>query len=371
MELLDYLPYVFLVPAVVQIFYYLVFFSRFAFAKPVKKEPKKLPPISVIVCGRNEEENFKHNLPKLFLQDYPQYEVIAVNDQSIDNSKEVLEEIQKHHANMHIVDVMENDRFWRGKKYGLTLGIKRATYEHMLFIDADCIPASNNWIREMASGFDSPQKEIVLGFGAYQKKRSLLNLLIRYETLHTAIQYFSYAMMKMPYMGIGRNLAYVRPLFYRHKGFVPHMHIPMGDDDLFVNTAATPTNTSVVFSKDSFTYSIPEIHYADWFVQKRRHMAAGTRYKGVHKVLLATYGANQILFYLSLIGLAIYWPVPVWIWYLLGLKLLLQYTIFFFSSRKTGDWEVLLLLPFLELFLVVNQIFILLANSVNKGYKWK
>jgi len=365
------LPLAFFIPLAIQVLYYTIIFSRFAFTKAVSKSGNAQPPISVIVCGRNEEENFKANLPQLFLQNYPVFEVVAVNDQSIDNSKDVLEDFQKIHANLKLVDVKENDRFWRGKKFGLTLGIKAASYDHMLFIDADCIPASKNWIAEMASGFSSNTKEIVLGFGAYQKKRSLLNMLIRYETLHTAIQYFSFAMMRMPYMGVGRNLAYKRELFYAHKGFVPHMHIPMGDDDLFVNTAATTKNTSVVFTKDSFTVSIPETHFADWFVQKRRHLASSTRYKGVHKFLLGAYGATQIMFFLSLIGLIIYWPVPAWVWYVLGGKLVLQYLIFIFSAKKTGDWDVLLLLPFLELFLVVNQLFILMANRVNKGYRWK
>lgn len=371
MDIENLLPYAFFIPLVIQVLYYLIVFSRFAFTEAKSLAVTHHPPISIIVCGRNEEENFKNNLPELFFQNYPEYEVIAVNDQSIDSTKDVLEEIQKHHTNMKIVDVKENDRFWRGKKYGLTLGIKAASYENLLFIDADCVPASKNWIAEMAAQFNQPGIQMVLGFGAYQKRRSLLNILIRYETLHTAIQYFSYALMKNAYMGVGRNLAYVRTLFYKHRGFVPHMHIPMGDDDLFVNTASTPNNTSVVFTKDSFTVSIPETHYLDWYEQKRRHLAAGTRYKGKHKLSLGLYGATQFLFYLSLVGLAIYWPVPTWVWYVLGGKLLLQYIIFGFSARKTGDWDVLLLLPFLELFLLINLLVILVANRFNKGYRWK
>lgn len=371
MEILYYVPFLLVIPAAIQIFYYLFFYSRFAFAKQLSKPIGAQPPISVIVCGRNEEENFEKNLPALFAQIYPVFEVVAINDQSIDNSKDVLEQIQKHHSNMRIVDVKENDRFWRGKKYGLTLGIKASQYDHLLFIDADCVPASKNWIAEMASGYSSNQKEMVLGFGGYQKKRSLLNWLIRYETLHTAIQYFSYALLGMPYMGVGRNLSYMRPLFYKHKGFVPHMHIPMGDDDLFVNIAATSKNTSVVFTKNSFTISIPELHFKDWFEQKRRHLAASTQYKGSHQFILGAYGATQMLFYFSLLLTPIFWPMPLWFWYVVGAKVLLQYFIVGFSARKTGDWDVLFLLPFLEFFLIINQVLILLANSTNKGYKWK
>jgi cellulose synthase/poly-beta-1,6-N-acetylglucosamine synthase-like glycosyltransferase len=365
-----YVPILILVPAGIQVIYLLFIFSRFAFSSAKKSSAKVLPPVSVIVCGRNEEENFKSNLPHLFKQDYPEYEVVAVNDQSIDNSKDVLEEFQKHHSNLRLVNVQENDRFWNGKKFGLTLGIKASQYEHLLFIDADCIPSSNEWIREMASGFIPQGKEIVLGFGAYEKKKGFLNKLIRFETLHSAIQYFSWARWGMPYMGVGRNLAYTKSLFYAQRGFVPHMHIPMGDDDLFINGAGTSKNSTVVYTKDSFTVSTPKSHFKDWFVQKRRHIAVAKNYRGSHKFILGLYGATQVLFALSLIA-AVFLNPPMWVWYGLGGRYLAQYLIFIFSAKKTGDWDLLLLLPFLEMFLLVNQVLILFANRFNKSYRWK
>lgn len=365
------LPIILLAPAAIQVIYYLFIFSRFAFSRAKKGDSKTLPPISVIVCGRNEEENFKKNLPSLLTQKYPEFEIVAVNDQSIDNSKDVLEEFQKHYKNLRLVDVQENDRFWNGKKYGLTLGIKAAAYDNLLFIDADCVPASKEWILEMASGFGNSDKEIVLGYGAYERKKGWLNKVIRFETLHSAIQYFSWALWGMPYMGVGRNLAYTRPLFYAQRGFVPHMHIPMGDDDLFINAAGTRKNTTAVYNKDSFTLSTPKTYYKDWFVQKRRHISASKFYKGVHKSVLGFYGLTQVLFLLSIAATVFFMPVPFWVWYGLGARYIVQYLVFIFSAKKTGDWDLLLLLPFLEIFLLANQVLILLANRFNKSYRWK
>lgn len=358
-------------PAAIQVLYHLVIFSRFAFSRAKKGVSTTLPPVSVIVCGRNEEENFKKNLSSLLTQNYREFEIVAVNDQSIDNSKDVLEEFQKHYKNLRLVDVQENDRFWNGKKYGLTLGIKAAAYDNLLFIDADCVPASKDWITEMASGFGNNNKEIVLGYGAYEKQKGFLNKVIRFETLHSAIQYFSWALWGMPYMGVGRNLAYTRPLFYAQRGFVPHMYVPMGDDDLFINAAGTNKNTTAVYTKESFTLSAPKTHYKDWFVQKRRHISTSKFYKGKHKMALGFYGFTQVLFLFSMLAALFLMPVATWVWYAFIARYVVQYFVFIFSAKKTGDWDLLLILPFLEVFLLANQVLILFANRFNKTYRWK
>lgn len=360
-----------LIPAAIQAIYLLLVYGRFAFIRDRSREANLSLPVSVIVCGRNEEENFKAHLPLLLVQDYPNFEVIAVNNQSVDGSKDVLEELQKEYPQLRVVNVQENDRFWRGKKFGLTLGIKAASHEHLLFIDADCKPAGALWLHKMAAGFNRPRKEIVLGFGAYLKHPGLLNMLVRFETLQTAIHYFSRALRGRAYMGVGRNLGYTRNLFYAQKGFMTHMHIAMGDDDLFVNAAANEHNTACVFAKEGFTYSEPEKTFGKWFAQKRRHLATGKYYSGRDKLVLGMYGATSVLFYLSIAAMALIPGLPGWIWYGLVGRFLLLYVIFTFSAKKTGDWDILLLLPFLELFLLINQLAIMLVNTVNKNHKWK
>ena len=365
-------PVLLLIPTAIQLIYLLLIYTRFVFAKAVRSdETGNDLPISVIVCGRNEEENFRQNLPKLLTQNYPNYQVVAVNDQSIDNSKDVLEELQQQYPHLRIVDVLENDRFWRGKKYGLTLGIKAAEHEHLLFTDADCEPASDQWIKEMAAGFNKKGKMLVLGFGAYKRASGLINLLIRFETLQTAIQYFSLALWGSPYMGVGRNLAYTKTLFFDQKGFVPHMHIPMGDDDLFVNAAATGKNTAAIFTKESFTYSEPKHAFGEWFEQKRRHLATSGKYRGGSKLVLALYGATAILYYMSIFAAAFIPGLPMWVWYALASRFVLHYLVFAFGAKKTGDWDVLLILPFVEVLLLLNLLVIQLANRFNKTYKWK
>lgn len=191
-------------------------FSRFSFAKPIVNGEYTLP-VSVLICAKNEAENLEKNLPYILEQEYQNFQIVLINDASIDNTLKVMESFAHRDSRIKIVDVRNNEAFW-GKKYALTLGIKSAKNDLLIFTDADCRPAGKHWLKQMVGSFSNTQT-IVLGFGGYQTiKHSLLNQLIRFETVLTAIQYFSYAISGMPYMGVGRNMAYHRDEFLEFEG---------------------------------------------------------------------------------------------------------------------------------------------------------
>ena len=347
MIILHVLFYIFLVVISVQLFFYAGVFSK------VKQKKDKAvithkPPISVVVCAKNEAENLQLFLPYILDQDYPHFELLLINDGSTDKTLTVMEQFKANHSNIKIVNVKSIETFWGNKKYALTLGIKSATHNHLLFTDADCKPASRQWISEMSSNF-SRDHQIVLGYGSYVKtKKSFLNKLIRFETLMTAIQYFSYAKLGQPYMGVGRNLAYTKDLFFEARGFMDHMNIKSGDDDLFVNQIATAQNTAICLSKNSFTESLPKNSYSDWMIQKRRHISTAKHYKQKHKAALSLFFTSQFLFILLsiiLLSTLFYWKI------VLGL-IVLRYTILFISltlaAKKLKEKDLIPFFPFLE-----------------------
>jgi glycosyltransferase involved in cell wall biosynthesis len=289
--------YVFVVVSLVQLFYYLYFFRRVAFYKPSAKQQSQQHPVSVIICARDEDENLARNLPGVLVQEYPTtHEVIVVNDNSFDDSKYILAELKKTFKNLQVVELAQEAKLIAGKKYPLSVGIKEAKHEVMLLTDADCVPATENWLYKMQDAF-SNGVEVALGYGAYKKMPGLLNKVIRFETFHTALQYFGYALAGVPYMGVGRNLAYRRDLFFRNKGFSSINRIPSGDDDLFINQVATKKNTAVVIDADAFTLSSPKQSWKEWMRQKHRHYTTGKFYKGSHKFLLGLYTFSQFFFY--------------------------------------------------------------------------
>jgi glycosyltransferase involved in cell wall biosynthesis len=369
--MLEYLFITFIVIFCIQFIFYIIIFGRFSFSGNKQKPSSFNNPVSVIICAKNEAENLEKNLPLLLKQNYSLFELVLINDCSNDTTLEVMEKFNKNFKSLtKIVDVKPNEQFWGSKKYALTLGIKAASYEHLLFIDADCIPKSNSWITEMVHQFNN-QNEIVLGYGSYKKiKNSFLNKIIRFETLMTAIQYFSYSKIGLPYMGVGRNLAYTKTLFFKNSGFIKHMHIKSGDDDLFINQAATKSNTTNCFSTKSFTESIPKTSFKDWLQQKRRHISTATHYKPLHKYLLGIFYSSQIAFWILSVLLLLFKYQLIVVLILFTIRLIIYYLIISNSAKKLNEKDLVLFSPFLELFLILAQLFIFIKNLVSKPTHW-
>jgi len=370
MLILNVLFYIFIVVIIIQISYYLFVFGKFSFHKRQEITPKNIP-VSVIICAKNESKNLKSFLPSILEQDYPNFEIVLINDGSSDKTLRVMEAFKANHDNIKIVNVKNIEAFWGNKKYALTLGIKVATHNFLLFTDADCKPVSNQWISEMSSHFTN-SKSIVLGYGAYIKvKGSFLNKLIRFETLMTAVQYFSYALIGQPYMAVGRNLAYKKELFFEASGYMNHMKIKSGDDDLFVNQIANSKNTSICFSKESFTESIPKKTLKDWIYQKQRHISTAKHYKFKHKVLLTLFYLSQILFWILatvLISTLSFLEIVVT---LVVFRFIVQFLSLGFASKKLNEVDLIPFYPILEVFLISAQFFIFIKNLIRIPKHWK
>lgn len=263
------------------------------------------PGVSVLVCAHNEAYNLSAYLYALLSQDYPTYEVIVVDDGSEDKTREVIESYMVQDKRLRITFVPKEARVRSTKKLALTLAAKAAQYDYLLLTDADCTPESTHWISEMMSGFKPSTKEIVLGFGAYFYEKGFVNRLVRYDTLFNGLHYLSAAAHGHPYMGVGRNLAYKKELFFKTGGFKKMMNNRAGDDDLFVNHVANRKNTAVVTSRDSITWSPSKTTMRDWWQQKRRHLSVSHDYRLGTKIRLALEPMSRGLFYLAVIVLLV------------------------------------------------------------------
>jgi cellulose synthase/poly-beta-1,6-N-acetylglucosamine synthase-like glycosyltransferase len=360
---------VLLVSGSVQVLYYWLLFSRFVFAKG-KNASGISQPVSVIVCARNESSNLRKNLPALLDQDYPDFELIVVNDCSWDDTGEVLEEFARQYPRLKVVTIVEQERYSHGKKFAVTLGIKAAKNEWLLFTDADCRPASRQWISSMEAGFLQPY-EIVLGYGAYEKGGGLLNRLIRFDTALIAMQYFACAISGNAYMGVGRNLAYRKSLFFRNKGFAKHNHLPSGDDDLLVNETATAKNVTVRYTPESFTYSAPRKTLSGWISQKGRHLTTSKYYRTAHRYLLGGFATANLLFFTSaILLLSAGWKAEN-VGYAYGAVLLLKMPVFAAGASRLREKDVIAFFPLFELLLSFLQPIFFLTQFTTKKHTWK
>ncbi len=360
---------IFILANITLLTYFFYFFNAFLRYQPVDRMSNK--PMSVIISAHNEAENLRKNLPFFLEQKHPALEIIVVNDQSFDETEDVLRTFQeKFPGKIKVTHVAPSHwKTFRGnKKYALTLGIKGAINDRLLLTDADCIPASPYWAQRMNAGFDKGKK-IVLGYGKYKKEKSLLNLLIRFETLHTAMMYFSFAIKGLPYMGVGRNLAYLKSFFLENDGFKNHFQILSGDDDLFVNENATSQNTGICIHPEAHTVSEPKNTWKEWFKQKRRHYLTGRFYKKKHQILLGLYSGSGLFFWVGFIYL-LFSPLYAWALAVGIFKMIISSWMVYQSGKKLQDyipfWSVILLEPVLLLF----QIMVYLSVQIKKPVKW-
>lgn len=351
--------------------YYLFYYHRRLYTyQSNDKIGKKAVPISVIISARNEAKNLAENLPAILEQNYRDFEVIVVNDCSLDDSEEVLKELCSKYPHLKVVVVTEHDRFKTGKKFALTMGIKAAKNEYLLFTDADCHPASSNWIGLMAANFKRGT-EIVLGYSPYKSRGGFLNAFIRFETIRTAINYLSAALAGNPYMGIGRNLAYTKTLFFKNKGFASHMHVMSGDDDLFVNENADSGNTVIEIHPDSFTYSATKGSFASLYRQKRRHMGVGKLYQNKHRRMLSFDALSGFFFYALFVLCLIFTKYSLLALGLLLVRTVSQLILYYKIFRKLDGKNLIWYLPLFDLvYYVYLNIFGLIGTFI-KTTKWK
>jgi glycosyltransferase involved in cell wall biosynthesis len=354
----------------IQIFYYLFFFSRLAFFKNTTKDITQTHPVSVIICARDEAANLAKNLPGSLVQAYSTtHEVIVVNDNSFDDSKYLLEEFERDYKHLKVVELKQEAKMIPGKKFPLSIGIKTAKYEIVLLTDADCVPSSELWIEKIQESYDD-STEIVLGYGAYHKKKGLLNRLIRWETFHTALQYLSYALAGKPYMGVGRNLSYKKVIFFRHKGFSSFNHISSGDDDLFINIAATKNNTKINISPEAFTLSDSPSNWNQWIKQKRRHYSTAKYYKPLHKFLLGLYSLTHFLFFPILITAIAFYN---WQWSLLVffIRFIIQIIILYPSMKKLNEKDLFPFFLLLDLWMFFYYFIFSITLILKPRTSWK
>jgi glycosyltransferase involved in cell wall biosynthesis len=334
-----------------------------------KPDPDYNTPVSLVIAARDEEKNLKKNLELWLGQNHNSFEVIVINDCSYDDTSFMLTEYQRNHQHLQTIELCESNVFKGGKKHALFLGIKGAQFERIIFTDADCKPASKDWLALMNAQF-TDKKAIVLGAGMYEKKSGVLNFLIQMDTLQIAVQYMGMAARGFPYMGVGRNMAYRKNLFFENGGFNNNIDLKWGDDDLFINQVARGKNTTICAIPEAQTVSEPKTKFKDWFNQKRRHMSTAVRYRFGTKMLISLKSFRIIIYYSMLIA-GLFIPVLFYYFLISASVIYLAQVLIFVGLRKNiGKVNYFYVFPLAEIALFVINILIYFSIWMRKPKNW-
>lgn len=368
--MLLYILCFFILIVTIQFFYYIFIFGKFSFSESQKNNLNRIS-ISVIVCAKNEAENVSRLIPLLAQQNYPNFEIILIDNASSDNTLEIFEEFEKEYPNIRLVKVKNNEAFWGNKKYALTLGIKTAKNDYLLFLNPDSVPASKDWISSMSSQF-SNQKTIVLGYGAYEKiPKSFLNKIIRFESMFQTMSFFSWAKIGHPYYGTGRNLAYKKEEFFKVNGFIKHIQVSAGEDDLFINEVANRINTTISFAPESYTHSNHFKTFKSWFEQKKIVNSTKQYYSLFNRLQLAIFNFSNYFFILLAVVLVVFQFELILVLSLIGFRYLFVWVSVGISAKKLKEKDLIIWIPFLEILQIYTQLMLLKSTVFSKSKRWK
>lgn len=338
-----FLFFLFVACVAVQMVYAMLFIGMFRSQRT--RQPgaeQEARPVSVIVCARNEARNLEQHLPTLLSQRYgpsleaPLYEVVVVNDASEDDTAAVLLRFQAEYPQLRVVTIAADaPRDFPGKKFALGKGLDAAAHDWLLLTDADCLPASEYWLDEMVRPLQSG-REIVAGYGAYYPTSGALNKFIRWETLHTFLQYSSYAAAGLPYMAVGRNMASTRAALDRARHSEVWGLLPSGDDDLLMRSSAHAGNTAVVSRSDAFTFTNAKKSWSEWKKQKQRHLSTGKLYRRRIRYTLGAYALSHGLLWFLFFALLLTqeWGMAL---VLMTLRSVLYWSIMVVTARRMRE----------------------------------
>lgn len=351
----------------IQLIYYWVFFSRLAFYREPDKS-RKTQPVSVVLTASNQYNDLKSNLDSFLNQDYPEFEVVVVIDNSDDGTDELLKDFSKKYENLHVVELKQKLNWFSGRKFPLSIGIKSAKYDLILLSDPACRPATKNWIGEMASVF-VPGKEIAIGFSGFATN-TRLNQLLRFTAFYDGLFYISMALSGIPFKGNGKNLSYSRALFYQNRGFSSHYVVSVGDDELFVNRAATRSNVAVQISGPGKVNQVKSVSFSQWFSSEKSRLKIRRYFKPRHKWLIRGYSFTSFAFYTLFVALLI--NCAPWLAWLpvFALRLISQTLLFGLAQKKLSEKKLLLLSPVFEVFLILIDFLIWISMVFGRKRKW-
>jgi len=366
--MIQILWFVFLTSFVIQVWYIYTWLnkvSKVSYQDIILNSHK--PEVSIVICAKNAINNLTVNLPSVLNQEYPKFEIILVDDGSTDGSGKYLKSLQEEYSFLKVISINQRDQH-PGKKKALQKGVKEASYEWILLTDSDCTPASEHWISEMVAKINQ-HTSFVLGISPALKMKGFLNQLIRFDNLHTAIQYVNLAFSGRPYMGVGRNLLVRRELFF-HPEYERHLDLSAGDDDLLVNQFCNKENTKVCLSSASFVFTDGKNKWMDYFRQKRRHYSVSHRYQQSDVSWLLGWSLSKVFFYSTAITLLFMSEFLIAIVTILVVHFLNILYLYRINTKVLENRELVHFSPVLDVISVFFNSFVLVSRLISRKVEW-
>lgn len=234
--------------------------------------------VSIVVACHDNAYELEHNLPALLEQQYPCFEVIVVDESSTDDTDEVLKQLKSRYPNLYTTFIPESSHYLSRRKLALTVGVKAAKYEWIVFADATNKPIDDQWLATFASQC-CKGKDIVMGYANYNDEAKAY---YRFRQLVVATRNLRRAQRSVAYASGGNTIAIRRSVFMGANGFLKDLTYLRGEYDFLVNEYANADNVGVAIGTKMEKGAPSKRSWINdnlFYMETRRHLSRSTKWR--------------------------------------------------------------------------------------------
>lgn len=281
----------------IHLIYQLFYIFRF---NKIKKQTSdnKLQAISIVICSKNNAEDLKENLPYFLEQDYPNYEVIVVNDGCVDDTDIVIKALQNKYDHLRTTRIPLDERFSHNKKLAQTIGIKGAKNENIIFSNPNCKPASKLWLQNLAKNWD---KSVHIGYSNFENQKKFGTNLLKNDILKRWTKAICFSSTGKTYYGNGNNMGYLKEDFFANKGFAKHSQFEAGYDHLMAYRLSKKSGSSTYISPESKVFLPTRNPFEIWANEQKYYYQSRKYISKKIKFLLDLDSTSHFFLYLSMV----------------------------------------------------------------------
>ena len=207
--------------------------------KKGQDSPEYTPKISVVIPANNQVQALYHNLETILKQDYPNFEVVIVDESENTETKDLIEKLQREYKNLRKTFVPQTFRNICKRKFSITLGVRAARGEWVVLTNPQCIPNSNQWLSSFAIHFNK-ETDVVLGCANYTNTPSVFTI---YKRLRWTIMGLRAVSWHKPFWGDACNMAFRKSAFIESDGYAESLGAVGGEAEMLIKAISKGKNT--------------------------------------------------------------------------------------------------------------------------------
>ena len=352
----------------IQLFYQILM-AHFSLSGKKKDKPVDYPSFSIIVPSRNYEENLRELIPTLLEQDYPEFEVVVVDDCSYDATEWYLNELKLQSNKLKTSRIIQETDF--PNALAITIGIRAASNEWLIFLNPLCRVSGKDWLKSFAEELN-PKSEAAFGFVNYTNSYGSMRKFIKYENFDSFILYGSarYLGLSMPITDM--NVAYKREQFLSRRGFAAVLDSPFSENELYLNKISNRSNSVYLQNRATAVSFVGDTDWYDGMNFKKKQLLLKKKFTVGQSIFLWTNTISRFVFDISMIALLILSPWRIWVAGIWLIKIIHELVWGIVSMKRLGEKN---LFPGLLIFRSIIPLFnsIISINQLFTGQKrkWK